>query len=101
SGRERQEYKALGEVAFLDHKREQFWTALADDPVNFLFRVGDRLLGTTVVYTPFDREVSRERPLAFLLARVIFPLPFLAALLLLATAVWRPLQPAQWAVLGV
>src|SRR5262249_40419752 len=41
-GRERQEYKQLGEIPFLDHKREQFWESVWADPEDFLDRVACR-----------------------------------------------------------
>ncbi|HEY1376223.1 MAG TPA: DUF1583 domain-containing protein, partial [Gemmataceae bacterium] len=101
AGRERQEYKALGEMAFVDRKREQFWAAVANDPADFLFHLAHRLAGTTVWYTPFERTEAADRPVAFWLGRLVHPLPFLAAVLLVVTARRRPLHPAQWAVLGV
>jgi hypothetical protein len=100
-GRERQEYQELGEMAFLDHKREQFWQAVRTDPQNFLDRVADRLLGTTVWYVPFNADEPKRRPWAYLINRIVYPLPFLAAVFLAASAVRRPLLPVQWAVLGV
>jgi hypothetical protein len=101
AGPERQEYNTLGEMAFIDRKREQFWAAVAADPASFRSRLTDRILGTTVWYTPFERGEATDRPFAFWLGRLVHPLPFLAAVLLVATARRRPTHPAQWAVLGV
>lgn len=101
-GRERKEYRDLGESAFLDKKRAQFWEAVRRDPADFLDRAAERFLGATLWYVPFDRvNEPRQRPYTFWFTRVTHPLPFLAALVLLFTAPWRRLDPAQWVVLGV
>jgi hypothetical protein len=100
--REGRQYDTLGEMAFLDQKRAQFREAVRADPVDFLDRVASRVLGTTLCYVPFDREKEpRDRPWVFLLSRATYPLPFLALLVLLFPAGGKPLQPAQWTVLGV
>ena len=99
--KERLEYQELGEMAFLDHKREQFWEAVWADPQSFLDRVADRLLGSTVRYVPFNRDEPTRRPWAYLVNRIVYPLPFLAAVLLVATAIRWPLHPIQWAVIGI
>src|SRR5205823_10525790 len=52
NGRERQEYKRLGEMAFLDKKREVFRQAVAKDPLDFLDRVASRFLAATLWYEP-------------------------------------------------
>jgi hypothetical protein len=97
-GRERQEYKLLGEMAYLDKKREQFWSAVRADPLEFLDRVACRFLGVTVWYVPFERDEPRRRPYAFWLARLTHPLPFLSLLALMASAPWLPLRREQWVV---
>jgi hypothetical protein len=99
--REWHEYRELGEAAFVDHKREQFWTAVRADPQGFLDRVADRLFATTVWYSPMDQNEASDRPWVFWWKRVTFPLPFLSALLLVVTAIRRPLHAGQWTVLGV
>src|SRR5206468_2540010 len=48
ASRERQEYKALGETAFLDRKREAFWRSVRADPEDYLERVASRFLGATL-----------------------------------------------------
>jgi hypothetical protein len=101
SGRERREYGELGEMAFLDRKREQFWQSVKADPQEFLDRAADRLFAATVWYVPFNREDPLNRPVAFWINRVTYPLPFLAAVFLLVTAARRPLHPIQWTVLGI
>jgi prepilin-type N-terminal cleavage/methylation domain-containing protein len=101
AGRERQEYKAVGEMAFLDHKREQFWQAVRADPEDFLDRVASRFLGTTLWYEPYDRPKEAKHPWKLLFRRVTYPLPFLAVLVLIFTGIWRPLRWEQWAVVGV
>jgi hypothetical protein len=101
AGRERQEYQQLGEMAFLDRKQEQFWQSVRNDPQEFLDRVADRLLATTVWYVPFNRDDEARRPVAFWVSWLTYPLPFLAAVFLLGTAGRWPLHRIQWVVLGV
>jgi hypothetical protein len=101
NGRERAEYKTLGEMAFLDKKKELFWKAVWEDPEDFLDRVASRFLGTTLWYVPFDRGQETARPWTTRITRLTYPLPFLALLVLAYTAVWRPLHPIQWMVMGV
>jgi hypothetical protein len=99
--RERQEYQALGETAYLDRKREQFWQAVKANPKDFLDRVAYRLLGATVWYVPFHRDQEKQLPWVFWASRVTHPLPFVALLVLLGTAVWKPLHWTQGTVIGV
>lgn len=101
AGRERQEYKKLGEIEFLDKKRARFWEAVQKDPEDFLDRVAWRFLGATLWYVPFDRAHETRRPVQTWLMRAIHPLPFLALLALGYSAFWTRLQPAQWVVIGV
>jgi hypothetical protein len=101
AGRERQEYKALGEMAFLDRKRQRFREAVLADPEGFLGRVADRFLGATLWYTPFDRAKEARQPWRLWTKRLIHPLPFLALLALIVSGIWRPLSWPQRAVIGV
>jgi hypothetical protein len=100
-GRERLEYQNLGEMAFLDQKMQQFKDAVSADPQNFLDRMADRLFAATVRYVPFNEDDPTRRPWAYFVSRVVYPLPFLAAVFLVVSAAWRRLHPMQWAVLGV
>jgi len=99
--RERQEYEALGEMAFLDRKRQQFWESVQADPVGFLDRVAQRALGATLWYVPFHRESAANRPVVLWISRLTHPLPFLALLVLVFTLLAEPLSRAQWVVIGV
>jgi hypothetical protein len=102
AGPERQEYKRVGEMAFLDHKRELFWKAFWADPEDFADRVASRFLGTLLWYEPFNRDSEpRQRPLVFWWSRLVYPLPFLGALVLAFSAAWKPLAWPQWGVLGI
>jgi hypothetical protein len=100
-GRERSEYQAMGEIAFLDHKRELFWKAVWEDPQDFLDRATCRFLGATLWYVPFDRTEEARRPVVLLISRLSHPLPFLALLVLLFSAVWQNLHWSQWVGIGV
>jgi hypothetical protein len=99
--RERREYVALGEVAYLDRKRDQFWQAVRADPSGFIGRVGRRFLGATLWYVPFDPRREVKRPWVSWFSGVTHPLPFLGLLLLAVTAFREPLHRAQWVVMGV
>ena len=99
--REGQEYRKVGETAYLDHKRQQFLEAVRADPVDFLDRVATRFLGATLWYVPFDRAQEAKQPWLLRLRRLAHPLPFLALLVLVFTAVRQPLAPPQWTVIGV
>jgi hypothetical protein len=94
-------YRSLGEVAYLDRKREQFWQAVAADPEEFLDRVAARFVGALFWYVPFDREGESLRPWTLRLCRLTHPLPSLAIVLLALTAMWRPLDPRQTAIVGI
>jgi hypothetical protein len=98
---ERWEYRKVGEMAYLDGKRDLFLKALRDDPLDFAERVVHRFVAATLVYVPFNRQEEARRPWVFWLSRLVHPLPFLALLALLAAAPWRPLSAAQWVVVGV
>jgi hypothetical protein len=100
--KEGQEYRAVGEVAFIEHKSAQFWQAVWADPADFLDRAANRFLGATLWYLPFDRaNEPRQRPWVFLASRFVHPLAFLGLLVLLFSSLWKPLHPAQWSVMGV
>lgn len=101
SGQQRQQYKALGEIAFLEQKRALFWQAVRADPGDFLDRVTLRFLGATLWYTPFDRADAVKRPRTFWLNRLTHPLPFIALIVLIFSGIVRPLNPAQWTAIAV
>jgi hypothetical protein len=98
---EGREYNALGEIAFLDHKQRQFWEAVSSQPADFLRRAARRFLAATLWYEPFDPAQEARRPWALWFSRLTHPLPFLALLVLVAASARRPLQRAQWIVIGV
>jgi hypothetical protein len=100
AGRERQQYKLLGEIAFLDQKQKLFWDSVAADRLDFLDRVACRGLGATLWYVPSDRVDGSRRVWVLWISRVLFPLPFLAMLFLLATAFIEPMHPVQWIGIG-
>src|SRR5205823_3928947 len=99
--RERQEYERLGETAYLDKKREQFWQAVRADPWDYVQRVGSRLVGAMLWYVPFYRDQETRRPWVVWISRVFHPLPFIALVLLLASARRQPLHWEQWTVICV
>jgi hypothetical protein len=95
------EYVRLGEMAFMDRKWEQFRQAVKADPADFLQRVWNRFLEATLVYVPFNTADESRRPDQIWYARLVYPLPFVCLVALLATAPWSPLSREQWIVIGV
>jgi hypothetical protein len=93
-------YQAFGETAYLDRKWEQYCQSIGDDPLGFLDRVACRALGATLWYVPFYRGEGM-RTWELWICRLTHPLPFLAWLVLVYSACWRRLHPAQWLVLAV
>jgi hypothetical protein len=98
---EGREYHALGEAAYLDRKRRQFWEAVGSHPADFAGRVAQRFVGATLWYVPFERAQEPRQPWLLLFSRLTHPLPFLALLVLLGTSRRWPLVRAQWVVIGV
>jgi hypothetical protein len=101
AGPERRRYKELGEIKFIDERRDMFWKAVREDPLDFADRVACRFLGATLWYVPFNRSDVTQRPWVVWTNRVLHPLPFLSVLVLGFTVLWRPLHWSQWAVMGV
>jgi len=101
ASRERREYKALGEIAFLDRKQEQFRQSVAADPLDFLDRAACRFLGATLWYEPFNPIKEAKRPWSLWFSRLTHPLPFAGLLVLLVAGIWQPLHRWQWFVIGV
>jgi hypothetical protein len=101
AGPERDDYKAVGEMAYMERKRQQFCEAVWANPQDFVRRIGERLLGATVWYEPFQRSEVAKRPWVFLLSRWIHPLPFLGLLALLLTAAWKRIDRVQWNVIAI
>src|SRR5439155_12040586 len=100
-GRERQDYKTLGETGYLDQRWHQFWSAVQADPRTFFERTAHRFAAATFWYEPFDRAESAERPLVCWLGRLIHPLPFLGMLVLVCTAFRVRLHKTQWIVIAI
>ncbi len=101
AGRERREYKALGEIAFLDRKGEQFRQAVWADPLDFLDRAACRFLGATLWYEPFNPVAESKHPWSLWFSRLTHPLPFLGLLVLLIAGIWHPLHRWQWIIIGI
>jgi hypothetical protein len=100
ANQEGEQYTELGEVAYLDLKRKQFWESVCAGPEDFLDRVAARFLGATVWYVPFNRQEPLG-PWMLLTFRLTHPLPFLALLVLGFTAIRDPLSWPQRFVIGI
>jgi hypothetical protein len=80
AGPERQAYRTMGEMAYLDRYRVQFQAYLDRDPFDFLSKVGNRFLAATLVYYPHNEW---EGGFALLASYAIHPLPFYGLTLML------------------
>jgi hypothetical protein len=98
---ELREYARLGEMAFMDRKWEQFRDSVRANPGEFGRRVWNRFLEATLVYLPFNKQDEDRRPWLTWLAQLIYPLPFLCMIGLVATAAWKPLGREQWIVIAI
>jgi hypothetical protein len=99
SGREAQEYAQLGEMAYLDAKREQFVESLKTCPETFLEKTFNRFAAATLVYVPFDRFRDARHGVVLWLHHLVQPLPFASLIVILATA--RRLTTAHWTLLEI
>jgi hypothetical protein len=98
---ERSAYKKLGETAYMQTKQDQFVQSEAQEPAGFVRRAAKRFTAAAIWYTPFDRFEEWQIPEWVFLRRLIYPLPFMAMVLLAVSAYWRPLGRGQWTVLTV
>jgi hypothetical protein len=95
------EYAQLGEMAFMDRKWEQFRDSVRANTKDFLQRLWNRFLEAELVYVPFHTEDERRRPDQTWYAGLVYPLPFVCLIGLVATAPWHRLSWAQWVVIAV
>lgn len=101
SGLQRREYKRMGEIPFLDEKKNLAMQMIREDPLEYADRVAARFFGATLWYTPFNRGDVRDRPWLVWTYRVVHPLPFLAAVALIFSAFLRPIAWIQVIVIGI
>jgi hypothetical protein len=101
ANRERQEYKALGEMDYVDQKAVHFREAVWAAPLDFLHRVAWRFLGVTLWYVPLDRADVARYPLMMWTSRFIYPVPFLALTFLVATSFRHRFSAIQWTIIGL
>jgi hypothetical protein len=93
AGPERQEYKRLGEAAYLNHKMDLFRQAVSADPSSFVRRSWNRFLAATILYFPYDPvKEETERYWGLWISRLTHAIPFLSVVLLLGTAPWFGLR---------
>ena len=97
----RREYRRLGEIAFIDSKRELFWKSVADDPLDYFERAAGRFMAAFLEYETFDLSYERPRPWIAWANAVTHPLAFCALVFLLLSAIVRPLPRTTWLVIGV
>lgn len=90
--KQRREYMSLGELGFLDARKDPTWESIKETPLNFINRVLVRFHGATLYYQPL--VVSDEsQALRMRFNRSYFAIPFLAMLVVLYFS-RAPLSPA-------
>jgi hypothetical protein len=94
------EYRALGEMAFLDLKRDQYWQSVRSDPENFCNRVIDRFMEAMVAHEAPVNLIPRL-PWIERLTSVVHPLPLVALAILGLQAIVAGLSWKRWATIGV
>jgi hypothetical protein len=99
--RERREYEALGEIAYVDRKAAQVVKAVAADPLDLLDRIAARFLGATLWYVPTDRSPHASAAWFLWMQRVAHPLPFLGLLVLVFVGVSRGLTGSEWTTIAI
>ena len=109
-GEERWQYRKDGEMKFLDKKWNLFVKAVQENPGDFAERVANRFFAATLEYSPFNlsEKTRGERgglfsyeAWVYRTSQLVYPLPFLALVVLLVSAAWQPLSSAQWIVIGI
>jgi hypothetical protein len=96
----RVEYKALGEMEFLDRRKAVFLDSVRRDPAEFAARAGRRFLAAFVDYRSFNEDLEPDVPGVIAYSRIVHPLPALAIVVLLAGSPWRRLDRVQLGVIA-
>jgi hypothetical protein len=73
----RNEYRELGEIQFLEEKKQLFLEAVRNDPVDFLDRVAERFFAVTLIYPLHEPQGERDFPEALWATYLTYPLPFI------------------------
>lgn len=95
NGAERAEYVALGEIAFLDVKKQQFLDEVRARPHRLADKIHDRLHAATIDYSPMDDE-EYERTTLYQMCYVGQPLFAFAGLALMLASPIRRLPRGAW-----
>jgi hypothetical protein len=101
TSRERREYDALGETAYLDRKAGQFRVAVAADPLDLLDRIAARFFGATLWYVPMDRSPADNSSWFVWAQRLTHPWPFLGLFLLVLVGIFDRLHLVTWTVMAI
>jgi hypothetical protein len=101
TSRERCEYEALGEAAYLDRKSTQFRLAVAADPLDLLDRIAARFLSATLWYVPIDRSPAEDVSWLARVHRLTHPLPFHSLFCLVLIGILDRLPPVMWTAIAI
>ncbi len=90
----RQHYLEVGEIAFIDEKWPEIKASIRSNPSELLRRIANRAAAALFDYRAYSpRHEQQIWPMRF--KRLVFPFPFLAALLLLVVAICSLQSPLQ------
>ena len=99
AGEQRQRYKDVGEIAFIEEKGEIAKASIRMAPMTFVNRVANRWFASCIYYSPFYAEYELYTwPILF--KRLVFPIPWLSILLVLAIRK-SPLSPEILAAIWI
>jgi hypothetical protein len=83
----RKEYLQLGEIGFVDRYATIVTASIAADPWDYCTRITRRFLAATILYQSHDMDQHLIWPTRF--KSLVFPLPFAAVLISLASGKWK------------
>ncbi len=89
----RKEYLQLGEIGFVDRYSTLVTAAIAANPWDFCTRITRRFLAATILYQSHDMDEHLIWPTRF--KKIVFPLPVVAIVLLLASGKWKQRKVAS------
>ncbi len=85
AGTERARYRELGEIAYLDDYRARTLEMIRRNPFGYLAKVRNRFLAATIFFHPFSRNEGARQ---VLIRSLIYPLPFLALVVIVVSRGW-------------
>ena len=92
---EGERYREIGEVAYLEEKKDEALKSISDNPGSYLRKTANRFLATTLL---LNSETDHERETwCFLFAQFLVPFPFLGLICL----IFKPPANSKWVLPAV